>query len=167
VGWLREEFAALGADFDTRGPRTDEYIVAMRHLWQDEAPTFNGKYVQFDKAYCRPQPANGSIPIIIGGHTGAAARRAGRLGDGFFPARGLSLDLLEVVRSTARANDRDPDSIEITASMPDNVDDIANLRNLGVSRIVVPVTPMAGMSNPISGPDDLAGWQDIIARYRD
>ncbi|MDA1073796.1 MAG: LLM class F420-dependent oxidoreductase [Proteobacteria bacterium] len=167
VGWLREEFEALGADFDTRGPRTDEYIQAMRHLWQDEAPTFKGNYVQFDKAYCRPQPVNGSIPIIIGGHTGAAARRAGRLGDGFFPARGLSVDLLDIVRSTAQANDRDPERIEITASMPDNVDDIATLRDLGVSRIVVPVTPMAGMSNPISGPDDLAGWRDIIARYSD
>jgi probable F420-dependent oxidoreductase len=167
VGWLKEEFDAIGADFSNRAARTDEYVAAMRCLWRDEAPTFSGEYVQFTEAYCRPQPVNGSVPIIIGGHSPAAARRAGRLGDGFFPARGLSPELLQIVRDTAVENGRDPDAIEITASLPDDIEEIAQLAKLGVSRIVVPVTPMTGMHAPIRNPDDVAKWGAIIDRFRD
>ena len=85
VGWLKEEFDAIGAPFDDRGRRTDEYVEAMRELWGAEKPTYHGEYVHFEAAYCRPQPVNGSVPIVVGGHSKAAARRAGRLGDGFFP----------------------------------------------------------------------------------
>ena len=94
VGWLQEEFAALGVPFAERGARTDEYIVAMRELWSADKPTFKGRFVAFEGAYCRPQPVNKSVPIIVGGHSEAAARRAGRLGDGFFPARGAPAELI-------------------------------------------------------------------------
>ena len=89
VGWLKEEFDAIGAAFENRGRRTDEYIAAMRELWSADAPNFAGRYVSFKDAFMRPKPVNRAVPIIIGGHTEAAARRAGRLGDGFFPGRGL------------------------------------------------------------------------------
>ncbi|MEE2782397.1 MAG: LLM class F420-dependent oxidoreductase [Pseudomonadota bacterium] len=167
VGWLREEFEAIGADFDTRAARTDEYVGAMRALWMEEAPAFEGKFVSFQDAYCRPQPAQQTVPIIIGGHSPAAARRAGRLGDGFFPARGLSVELLDIVKSTAEANGRDPSAIEITASMPEDPGDIPKLAKLGVSRIVVPVTPMAGMHAPIANPDDVIKFSELIDRYTD
>lgn len=167
VGWLREEFDALSADFDSRGPRTDEYIVAMRHLWEEQAPTFHGEFVQFEEAYCRPQPVNGTVPIIIGGHSPAAARRAGRLGNGFFPARDLSPELVKLMRSTAVENDRDPGAIEITTSMPADVADLDALAALGVSRVVVPVMPMLGMASSIRGPEDVLQWQETIDRYRD
>ena len=96
VGWLKEEFDAIGAAFENRGRRTDEYIAAMRELWSADAPNFSGRYVSFKDAFMRPKPVNRSVPIIIGGHTEAAARRAGRLGDGFFPGRGLPMDLIEI-----------------------------------------------------------------------
>ena len=80
VGWLKEEFEALGVPFEHRGRRTDEYINALRELWGSDRPTFNGEFVQFKDTYCRPQPVNKSVPIIVGGHSKAAARRAGRLG---------------------------------------------------------------------------------------
>ena len=57
VGWLAEEFAALGVPFEDRGPRTDEYVAAMRALWRDERATFNGQFVNFDEVFCRPLPA--------------------------------------------------------------------------------------------------------------
>jgi len=167
VGWLAEEFDALGVDFATRAPRTDEYIAAMRVLWSDEAPTFNGEFVQFKGAYCRPQPVNGNVPIIIGGHSRAAARRAGRIGDGFFPARGISEELLQLARDTARENGRDPDTLEITASLPADLDDIPNLAKLGVERILVPVTPTPGMATWIRNPDEALAWRDRIDQYRD
>jgi probable F420-dependent oxidoreductase len=86
VGWLAEEFATLGVPFADRGARTDEYVAAMRALWGEERASFRGRFVSFDEVFCRPRPAAGRIPIIVGGDTPAAARRAGRLGDGYFPA---------------------------------------------------------------------------------
>jgi probable F420-dependent oxidoreductase len=167
VGWLAEEFDALGVDFASRAARTDEYIAAMRVLWSDDAPTFEGEFVNFKGAYCRPQPVDGHVPIIIGGHSKAAARRAGRLGDGFFPARAISEELLALARETARENGRDPDSLEITASLPADLDDIAALASLGVKRILVPVTPTPGMATWIRNPDEALAWRDRIDRYRD
>ncbi|HIL94404.1 MAG TPA: LLM class F420-dependent oxidoreductase [Pseudomonadales bacterium] len=166
VGWLEEEFDALGADFATRGARTDEYIAAMRALWSQDAPTFDGEFVQFKGAYCRPQPVNGNVPIIIGGHTRAAARRAGRIGDGFFPARGISEDLIRLARTTAHANGRDPETIEITTSLPPNLQEIARLAAMGVKRVLVPVSPTIGMENWIKNPDEALAWKDQIDRYR-
>jgi probable F420-dependent oxidoreductase len=165
VGWLKEEFDALGARFDERGSRTDEYIAAMRCLWRDEAPSFRGEYVRFERAYCRPQPVKRAIPIIVGGHSKAAARRAGKLGDGFFPARGASAELIGLARSSAGAAGRDPTSLEITATMPDEIPDISRLAELGVSRLLVPVVAMPGMRHTFGGRDDIARWQEIIAQH--
>ncbi|MBP17435.1 MAG: LLM class F420-dependent oxidoreductase [Pseudomonadales bacterium] len=167
VGWLAEEFDALGADFSTRAARTDEYIAAMRVLWSDEAPTFDGEFVQFKGAYCRPQPVNSAVPIVVGGHSRAAARRAGRLGDGFFPARGISEELLRLARDTCEENGRDPDALEITASLPADLKEIPHLADLGVSRILVPVAPMPDMATWIKNPDDALAWKDHLDRYRD
>ncbi len=166
VGWLKEEFAALGAIFEERGPRTDEYIQVMRELWGSEKPTFNGRFVQFKDAYCRPQPVHRHVPIIVGGHSPAAARRAGRLGDGFFPARGAPVDLFTMAREAARAAGRDPAALEITVSLPDSLDDLPELAKLGVSRVLVPVSPMAGLQTVIGKPEDCRRWRDVLDRYR-
>lgn len=85
VGWLEEEFNAIGVPFADRGKRNDDYIAAMRALWTQEKASHHSEYTNFDECIMRPQPVNGMIPIHIGGHTDIAARRAGRLGDGFFP----------------------------------------------------------------------------------
>jgi probable F420-dependent oxidoreductase len=166
VGWLQEEFAALGVPFAERGARTDEYIAAMRELWSADKPTFKGRFVSFQGAYCRPQPVNKSVPIIVGGHSEPAARRAGRLGDGYFPARGAPADLIAVARKAAEAAGRDPAKLEITASMPDDVAELDALRRLGVSRVLVPASGGAGLASRIRGPEDLASWTELIERHR-
>jgi probable F420-dependent oxidoreductase len=166
VGWLEEEFAALGADFATRGPRTDEYVHAMRALWTQARPTYHGKYVNFENAHCQPQPA-APIPIIVGGHSKAAARRAGRLGDGFFPARGLSEELLKLARDTAREHGRDPDALEITASFPERFEDLETLKTLGVHRVLVPLAPTPGMGASAGTPEEVLAFREHIERYAD
>lgn len=165
AGWMREEFEALGAPFDDRGARTDDYVAAMRALWSQEKATHHGEYVKFENVYCRPQPINGSVPIIVGGHSRPAARRAGRLGNGYFPARGAPADLIALARKTAEEHGRDPDAIEITTSLPNDMDEIPSLAAAGVSRILVPVTPMAGLATRIANPDDVKNWRDIIDKY--
>jgi probable F420-dependent oxidoreductase len=167
VGWLREEFDAIGVPFDDRGRRTDEYTAAMRELWTAERPTFHGEFVNFDAAYCRPQPAQGSVPIIVGGHSKLAAKRAGRIGDGFFPARGVSTELIDLARKTADEHGRDGDALEITTSLPDNLEDIPHLAKIGVDRVLVPVSGMAGLASVIRNADEALKWGDTVARYAD
>ncbi len=167
VGWLKEEFDAIGASFADRGARTDEYVAAMRTLWSDASPSFEGEFVTFRNAHCQPQPLNGEVPIIVGGHSQAAARRAGRLGDGFFPARGASADLIGLAKQSAEEAGRDPAALEITTSMPESLADLADLAAIGVDRVLVPVTAMAGMATAIANPDQALEWRDNIERYAD
>ena len=114
VGWLREEFDALGIPWERRGARTDEYVAAMRTLGSGYSVTFEGDFVSFSGVSSNPKPVGGTVPIIVGGHTDAAARRAGRLGAGFWPGTGDLDHLLDVMRRSADTHDRDPDAIEVT-----------------------------------------------------
>ena len=143
VGWLREEFDALGIPWERRGARTDEYVAAMRTLWSGNSVSFDGDFVSFSGVSSNPKPVNGSVPIVIGGHSDAAARRAGRLGDGFWPGKGDLDHLLDVMRREAEAHDRDPDAIEVTwagdlTAGEDPVAAAAALAAKGVSRVIVP-----------------------------
>lgn len=167
VGWLKEEFAAIGAPFEDRGRRADEYVAAMRELWTSDAPTFHGEFVHFDNAHCKPQPVNGSVPIIVGGDTKPAARRAGRLGDGYFPARGSQLELIDLAKRTAEQHGRDPDALEITTSLPDVIEEIPELAAAGIHRLVVPVSSAAGLRSVVSSPNDVLAFKDTIERYAD
>ena len=165
VGWLKEEFEALGVPFEDRGTRTEEYMHALRALWTQDCPTYKGKYVSFENAYMQPKPVNGLVPIIIGGHSKAAARRAGRLADGYFPARGASPELLALVRQEAIAAGRDPRDVEITASMPDNLDDLPAMAAAGIGRVLVPVTSVAGLKTSARGVEGILSWKDTIEKY--
>lgn len=142
VGWLKEEFDALGVPFSERGARTDEYISALRTFWRDPEPTFSGRFANFERAKMYPKPLQaGGPPVVIGGHTAAAARRAGRLGDGFFPGRGALGDLaglLDEMRSAAKDAGRNPDDIEVTAGGAMDAEGVKPYADLGVSRMVIP-----------------------------
>jgi probable F420-dependent oxidoreductase len=117
VGWMREEVAALGIDPDERGSRTDEGIAALRVIWGEDEPSFAGRHFAFGPVRSQPKPVQPAIPILVGGHSPAAARRAGRLGDGFFPL-GLSGDQLDrrwaQVQAAAVDAGRDPASVTLT-----------------------------------------------------
>jgi alkanesulfonate monooxygenase SsuD/methylene tetrahydromethanopterin reductase-like flavin-dependent oxidoreductase (luciferase family) len=76
VGWMKEEFEALGADFESRGRITDEWIAILRHLWDGSREGFTGTFYRFDPLGFAPRP--GHIPIIVGGNSAPAMRRAAR-----------------------------------------------------------------------------------------
>ncbi|HEY7040546.1 MAG TPA: TIGR03619 family F420-dependent LLM class oxidoreductase [Methylomirabilota bacterium] len=87
VGWLREEFSALGApDFDRRGAVSDEYLRIFKTLWTQDPASFRGEFYRFEALRCLPHPAQKPHPPIwVGGHSKAALRRVARLGDGWHP----------------------------------------------------------------------------------
>ena len=87
VGWMREEFEALGApDFDRRGAVTDEYLRIFKTLWTESPASFSGRFYRFDSLRCLPHPVQRPHPPIwVGGHSKPALRRAAQLGDGWHP----------------------------------------------------------------------------------
>ena len=164
VGWLEEEFDAIGVSFPDRGRITDEHIEALRALWSQSPATFDGRWSSFKDVYSKPGPAQSTIPIHIGGHSKPAARRAGRLGDGFFPGRGSDDDLrvlLDEMRKAAADAGRDPDRIEVTsggngALGSGALDEIKLLEDLVVIRVIIP--PLAF---------DVEGQRTAFAQYAD
>src|ERR1700682_1326812 len=120
MGWLKEEVEACGAAFESRGRRADEQLEVLRTLWEDrpEGASFHGEFFQFDHAMCYPKPLAGArLPIHIGGHSRAAARRAGRSGDGFQPlgVGGPELTaLVSLMREEATKVGRDPAALELS-----------------------------------------------------
>ena len=120
VGWMKEEFEALGAPpFAERGSATDEYLDAMKALWTEDAPKFQGKHVSFDDVIFAPKPvAKPHPPIWIGGESAVALKRTVRVGDGWYPASNNPQHRLDTparlgaayaeLRRVAEAAGRDP-----------------------------------------------------------
>jgi probable F420-dependent oxidoreductase len=129
VGWLREEFEALGAPpFEERGPVTDEYLRFMRATWTTDPVSFSGRYVRVSDVHALPKPLQtGGIPVWIGGHTDAAVRRAATLGDGWHPIALRPPGLLfpdayakraQQIQAWAREAGRDPATITLSVRVP-------------------------------------------------
>jgi probable F420-dependent oxidoreductase len=129
VGWLREEFEALAtAPFDDRGAVTDEYLQLMRQAWTTDPVSFDGRHYKLAKVHALPKPVQrAGIPVWIGGHTDAAVKRAGTLGDAWHPI-GLRPPALlhpeeygakaKQVREWAKRAGRDPRAVELTLRVP-------------------------------------------------
>jgi probable F420-dependent oxidoreductase len=124
VGWMEEEFKALGLDtYPRRGAYADECIRIFRELWTKDEPSFQGEFHRFADIRCEPRPVQpGGIPIWIGGHTPQAIRRAARLGDGWQPlVQRPPADLppaemkekIAHLRAVARQAGRDPQRITL------------------------------------------------------
>jgi probable F420-dependent oxidoreductase len=163
VGWLEEEFQALGVPWERRGARNDEYIEAMRTLWSGPEVEFHGEFVDFPKVTCSPRPIQPTIPILVGGDSEVAVKRAARLADGYFPGEGdpdRLASLIARVRQAAEDAGRDPDEIEInamfSAQMTDPVAGVEKFAELGVGRIMVPAFFFAGPGG-LDRMDEFAG----------
>ena len=151
VGWLKEEFDALGVPWERRGARNDEYVAAMRVLWAGQHAEFHGEFVDFPPVTCSPRPVQASIPILVGGDSEPAIQRAVRIADGYFPGEGDAVRLgalLARVREAAERAGRDPASIEMNAMLANPLDNpggrVDELVRLGVGRVMVPGFFFAG-----------------------
>jgi probable F420-dependent oxidoreductase len=144
VGYLEPEFRAIGVPLADRGARSDEYLEAMQHLWSDDAPAFDGRYVSFSGVDAHPRPTPGGPPIIIGGHTPAAYRRAVARGHGWYgwarspeqteeSLAGLAQAAREIERSEALG------TLSVTVTPSGHLDSAlaARYAQLGVDRLVL------------------------------
>jgi probable F420-dependent oxidoreductase len=146
VGYVEPELRAMGVSMAERGARTDEYLAAMRTLWTEPAPSFQGRFVSFSGVFQRPPPVQRPHPpIVVGGHSAAALRRAVTTANGWY---GVYLDVeqaaeaLRRLREIAAGCDR-PGSlgdleITITPPGPVDLDTARRYADLGVHRLVIP-----------------------------
>ena len=124
VGWMNEEFAALGAPFKDRGRVSDEQLDLLNRLWKDERVSFNGRYYRFKDIAFSPKPFQKShIPIWVGGEGARAQRRAAAYGDAWFPyfVRITPQELarrFENVRRWAAEAGREPSQIRFACCLP-------------------------------------------------
>jgi probable F420-dependent oxidoreductase len=169
VGWSAEEFAALGVPFARRGSRTDEYIAAMRHLWATDVSSFRGEFARFDGVRVYPKPVRGRrIPVVIGGNSDAALRRAAAIGDGWY---GFSLSADEAAERLATlaglCGDRGRSmselaiAVAITSPTPQMV---PRLAAAGVTELVLIGAPPGTSAAATRWVIDLAAYWGILMR---
>jgi probable F420-dependent oxidoreductase len=145
AGYVTPEMHALGVSLGERRARTDEYLSVMRTLWTEAKPSFDGRFVSFSGVFQRPFPVQRPHPpLVVGGHSGAAMRRAVSVASGWY---GVYLDVPATAEALARlravADDCDRpvglDALEITVTPPGPVDAATarSYADLGVDRLVV------------------------------
>jgi probable F420-dependent oxidoreductase len=130
LGWNAVEYEALGEDFSNRGKRSEEQVDLMRRLWTEQTVTYHGRYQRVTGAGIAPLPIQRPIPVWFGAASARACRRAGRLGDGWFPMVGPGPKLEHARQQVAQAATeagRDPARIamEGRVSWNGNTDDLA------------------------------------------
>ncbi len=145
IGWLEEEFRAMGIAWERRAERTRDYVGAMRSLWGEDVSEFRSEFVSFSNVRSFPKPvARGRLPIIVGGNTIPALRRVAEYGDGWF---GLNLspeqtaEKLGKLRDLLAARKRRLEDLEIIigpSSHQPTADDFRKFRDLGVKELVLP-----------------------------
>lgn len=165
IGYLEPEFRALGIPFDDKGARTMDYLRAMQAVWTQEAPAYRGRFVSFSGIDAHPRPVQKPHPpIVFGGHTEAAFRRAVEIAAGWY---GFALDeattktCIAGIASASAQRDRDSKlgRLEISVTPPAGLPDLDAAKryaDLGVDRLIL--LPAA------ASVDELRRYVDAAAR---
>lgn len=173
AGWMREEFDVLGREFTGRGKRMDEQIAVLRKVWAGGMVEHHGTYYDFPRLQMSPAPRV-APPILIGGQSEAAFRRAARLGDGWVGSGhapeqvlGVMQRLGELRREAGR--EREAFDAILVLSAPAAVDDLRRFEDAGVTSLVSwPLTftlgPQATMDEKRRYLETYAN--DVIAKLR-
>ncbi len=146
IGWLKEEFTAIGVPFERRGKRADEYLRALKAVWSGEEVNFQGEFVQWQNFMMRPKPAQaGGVPLVIGGISPSAIRRTVRYGDGWYVI-GKDLDdyrtHMRALTEECAKQGRNPRDLEITAYWNyhrEGVESLPVYEELGIQRLLINV----------------------------
>jgi len=150
VGWCEPEFQALGVPFDQRGRRGNDYLAAIRAIWTQAKPAYQGRYVSFADVQAQPQPVQRPTPpIIVGGRTPAAFRRAVQDGHGWY---GFGLDVeqtasdIETLREMEQRYQRPAalGRLELSVTPPGYDIDAATVERyatIGVDRLILRPQP--------------------------
>lgn len=140
ASWLRQEWEAVGLDFDTRGARVDETIEVLRRLWTEDVVEHHGRFFDFGPTAFEPKPVQQPLPLHIGGDGPAALRRAATVGAGWMPMNHsleeLPAAIAELKRRAADAGRTDPIEISITTRVT-GPDDVERHVAAGVDRLIV------------------------------
>ncbi|BDM74583.1 hypothetical protein HEK616_80700 (plasmid) [Streptomyces nigrescens] len=146
VGWSAEEFAALGVPFAGRGRRTDEYLAAMRTLWAEDPASFTGEFTRFDAIRVNPKPLRGGrLPVVVGGNSDAALRRAVTLADGWYGFNVPAADVparMAVLADECTRHGRAFDELTVAVALSDGIPEhLPVLGTAGVTELVVVGAP--------------------------
>lgn len=159
AGWLTTEWRAAGLDPSTRGARLDEAIEVVRKLWTEPTITHDGEYFPFEPVAFEPKPVQaGGPPILVGGESKRALRRAAEVGDGWlgmWHTPETAAERVATIRTLAEAAGRDPGEVEMTV-MGEVTDDtpLDAWTAAGVDRLIV--TPWARSREAVAGIQELA-----------
>src|ERR1700757_1600097 len=143
LGWLAEEFQALGISFDRRAQRTREYIDIMRKLWSEPKSSHRGEFASFPEVQSFPKPHNRTVPVWFGGETPPALRRVGEYGDGWIGFN-LSPDeagtKIKRIEEILKASGRKRSDVHLAVSpyaKPVSTDDVKRYRDAGADEVVL------------------------------
>ncbi|HEX7038220.1 MAG TPA: LLM class F420-dependent oxidoreductase [Pseudomonadales bacterium] len=153
IGWLREEFVAMGVPFERRGARFDDYVQAMRKVWSGEVVEHKSEFLDWSGFKSYPLPVQKPFPVIMGGSKGRIYERIARYGNGWFVPgtdAGTIASQLAELKKVCEREGRDFADIEITAMWPGQggVDALKVLADAGVHRAVV---PLMALGDPAAG----------------
>lgn len=146
VGYLEPEMRAIGVPMAGRGHRAEEYLEAMRSLWESTEPAFHGRHVDFEGVDAHPRPLQRPLPVVMGGYSATVHRRAVRMADGwigFMLGLRAAADQLDSLRAAGHGVDRQL-HITVCPARPLDPDAVRAYAELGVDRLVV--VPPRGMS---------------------
>jgi probable F420-dependent oxidoreductase len=163
IGWLREEFEALGVPFERRGARFDDYVMGMRKIWSGEVVSHESDFISWNGFKSYPLPIQNPFPVIMGGVKGKIFERTAQLGNGWFAPTGDPAELMNHMKTLQKECDaigRDISEIEITCMWPGigGRDFLGELEAVGVSRVVM---PMMGQGDPMETLRKIA--EEVIA----